>query len=89
MMNIIREFRKFREYIITISVYFMSFLLVFVKMRSGLVRSRLRWTSPDFLGLLLVFVEIMPDKVILDLSDKVILVILDILLMLSGMCNAF
>ena len=30
--------------------------VVFVKMRSG----------PDFPGLLLVFVEIMPDKVILD-----------------------
>ena len=26
----------------------------------------LSWTSPDFPGLLLVFVEIMPDKVILD-----------------------
>jgi flagellin-specific chaperone FliS len=39
----------------------MSKIYVFVKMRLGL-----RWTSPDFLGLLLFFVEIMPDKVILD-----------------------
>jgi hypothetical protein len=39
---------------------------MFVKMRSGLVQSGLRWISPDFPGLLLVFVEIMPDKVISD-----------------------
>jgi len=30
------------------------------------MRSGIRWTSPAFPGLLLVFAEIMPDKVILD-----------------------
>jgi hypothetical protein len=50
----------------TVFFIFENIFLVFVNMRSGLVRSSPVRTSLYFPGLILVFVEIMPDEVILD-----------------------